>query len=244
MIRHQHTLVTGHRPPYPALLSTSVLRLASIDSGSCSVTLDIAGPMTLGQLADAPLAGLSALLASADDIRALPKEVSFPLRQITEGLPDGISVVVIAGTAELSALTLTRELFDDGPTPLKTVRRHGRLREINWSRGTAELGSPAGKTLLVFQPDAAEKMHQAGNRLIGVIGNAELTPDGVAIIREIESIEITAEKDHWLGGIGPLEEDVQQALAIIRWQEKQRERFYDDELDAWADELLKDALKE
>ena len=113
MIRHRHTLVTGNRPPYPALLSASVLRLTSIDVGSCSVTLEIAEPMTLGKLADAPADGLNALLAGAvADTHALPKEVSFPLRQIAEGLPEGVSAVVITGGTEMTVLTLTRELFD------------------------------------------------------------------------------------------------------------------------------------
>ena len=54
--------------------------------------------MTLGELADAPREGLTALLAgAAADIQALPKEVSFPLRRIVDGLPEGINSVAIAG---------------------------------------------------------------------------------------------------------------------------------------------------
>ena len=55
MIRHQHALLTGRRPPYPALLSASALRLAAIGVGSYSVALEIDGPMALGELADAPV---------------------------------------------------------------------------------------------------------------------------------------------------------------------------------------------
>ena len=245
MIRHQHALLTGHRPPYPALLSASVVRLASIDIGSYSVALEIAGPMALGELADAPLDGLTALLDGAGtDIQTLPKEVAFPLRQIADGLPEGISSVMITGGADMPALTLTRELLDQGPPHLETLRYSGRLEEVNWPRGTAVLGTWLGICLLVFPPTMAEKMHEAGDRLISVTGVGERTPDGLAIIREIESITIQEESGSRLKGLGPLEEDVQQALAIIRWEEKQRERFYDDVLDAWADDLLKDALKE
>ena len=62
-------------------------------------------------------------------------------------------------------------------------------------------------------------MHEAGNRLISVTGVGEGTLDGVTIIREIEAIEIVEENDHRVSKIDPLAEDVQQALAIIRWEE-------------------------
>jgi hypothetical protein len=245
MMRHQHALLTGHRPPYSALLSASALRLAAIDVGSYSVALEIAGPMALGELADAPLDGLTALFSNAAaDVHALPSEVAFPLRKVVEGLPDGIDAVVIAGPAGRHPLKLTRELFADGPPQWETFRCHGRLQEINWCRGTAVLNSPIDKCLLVFPGTMAERMHEAGNRLVSVAGVGERTPDGVIIIREIESITINDDNGGWTGDIGPFEKDVQQALAIVRWQEMQREWFYDDQLDAWADALLKDALKE
>ena len=244
MIRHQHALLTGHRPPYPALLSTSVVRLAAIGIGSYSVALEIAGPTALGELADAPLDGLTALLSNAADVHALPREVAFPLRQVAEGLPDGIDAVVIAGPASLPPLKLTRELFADGPPQRETLRCYGRLEEVNWSRGTAVLGTWLGVCLLVFPGTMAEKMHEAGNRLISVTGVGEGTPDGIIIISEIESIAIHDEDNGLTREFGPFEEYVQQALEIVRWQEKGRERFYDDVLDAWADDLLKDALKE
>ena len=242
MIRHQHALLTGHRPPYPALLSASALRLAAIDAGSRSVMLEIAGPVALGELGDAPRDGLTALLSNAvADIGSLPREVAFPLRQIAERLPDGIDAVAIAGPAGMPTLKLTREVFADGPVQRGTVRCYGRLQEVNWSRGTAELDSPVGKTLLVFPGTLAEKMHEAGNRYLEVVGKGERTPDGLTVIREIEIIE---EHSRPSRTIGPLDKDVQEALAIIRWERKQDEWFYDDELDAWADELLKDALEE
>ena len=126
MIRHQHALLTGHRPPYPALLSASALRLAAIDAGSRSVMLEIAGPVALGELGDAPRDGLTALLSNAvADTGSLPREVAFPLRQIAEGLPDGIDAVAIAGPAGMPTLKLTRELFADGPPQRETLRVTG-----------------------------------------------------------------------------------------------------------------------
>ena len=238
MIRHQHDVVTGHRPAYPALLSASALRLDSVSAEPCSVTLAIAPPAPLGKLGDAPPDGLSALLTGANaDVHGLPMEVAFPLRQIVAGLPDGINAVTVAGPAGLPTLKLTQELFDDGVAQVETVRCYGRLQEINWSRGTAELHSPVGKTLLAFPGTLAERMHEAGNRYLKVVGKGEYTPDGVTIIREIEGIEIIEEHGRSLRTIGPLEEDVRQALAIIRWEEKQSEWFYDDELDAFVDAI-------
>lgn len=242
MVRHRHIQVTGRRPPYPALLSASALRLAAVDAGSCSVTLEIAGPMPLGKLADAPRDGLVALLAGAvADFRNLPAAVAFPLRQIASGLPDGINSVVIAGSAGLSApsLTLTREMFDAGPPQRETFCCHGRLQEIDWSSGTAVLNSPIDKCLLVFPQSLAEKMRAASNRHISVAGIGERTTDGIIIIREIASITVNDDNVGCRAGdLSPFEDDVQQALAVIRWQEKQREWFYDDELDAFVDAIL------
>ncbi len=250
MIRHQHTLVTGHRPSYPALLSASALRLAGAAAEPCSVTLALAPPAPLGKLADAPLDGLAALLNGANaDIHGLPIEVGFPLRQIAEGLPEGINAVMITA-AELSALslTLTRELFADAPPQQETFRRHGRLWEVNWRRGTAVLEGWHGACILVFPKTIAETMRSVAGRLVSVAGKGEHTPDGLVIIRKIEAINIQSEDDGRVDVgpfdvIEPFEEDIQQALAIVRWEQKQREWFYDDELDAWADELLKDALE-
>ncbi len=245
MVRHQHALVTGNRPPYPGLLSASVLRLAAVDVGSGSVALETAGPMGLGKLADAPLEGLAALLSGgAADVHALPPEVAFPLRQIVEGMPDGIDAVAIVGPNGLPALKLTRELFADSLPQRETFYRHGRLEEVNWARCTAVLGTWYGPCLLVFPPDMAGTMRQASGRLVGITGAGERTPDGVTIIREIESINIGADDDHRPRQFVPCDDDVREALAIIRWEEKQGEWFYDDQLDAWADALLKDALKE
>lgn len=238
MIRHQHDVVTGHRPPYPALLSASALRLAGVSAEPGAVTLEIAPPAPLGKLADAPLEGLKVLLSDANsDVHGLPTEVAFPLRQIVDKLPEDINAMTIAGPAGLPTLKLTRELFDDGVAQAETVRCYGRLQEVNWSRGTAELHSPVGKTLLAFPGTLAERMHEAGNRYLRVVGKGECTPDGVTIIREIEDIEIIEEHGRSLRTIGPLEENVRQALAIIRWEEKQSEWFYDDELDAFVDAI-------
>ena len=238
MIRHRHDVVTGHRPPYPPLLSASALRLAGVSAGPCSVMLKIAPPASLGNLADAPLEGLAALLSDASaDVRGLPREVSFPLRQIVAGLPEGINAVTIGGPAGLPTLKLTRELFDDGPPQTETVRCYGRLHEVDWSRGTAVLGSPVGKTLLAFPGTLAEKMHEAGNRYLEVVGKGERTPDGLTVIREIQAIQVIEEHSGPVRTIGPLDEDIRQALAIIRWEEKQSEWFYDDELDAFVDAI-------
>ena len=238
MIRHQHDVVTGHRPAYPALLSASVLRLAGVSAESCSVTLALAPPAPLGQLADAPLEGLAALLNGADgDVHGLPIEVSFPLRQIAEGLPEGIGSVTIAGPAGLPTLKITRELFDDGPPQRETLHCHGRVREVNWSRGTALLSSFIDTCLLVFPGKMADTMREAGDRFISVVGVGERTPDRLMVIREIESITIHDDRNGLTRELGPFEEDIRQALAIIRWEEKQGEWFYDDELDAFVDAI-------
>ena len=119
---------------------------------------------------------------------------------------------------------------------------------MNWRRGTAVLEGWHGICILVFPKTMAETMRSVAGRLISVAGKGEHTPDGLAIIRKIEAIDIQPGDDNRMVAgpfdvTEPFEEDIQQALAIVRWEEKQGEWFYDDELDAWADELLKDALE-
>ena len=238
MIRHRHDVVTGHRPSYPPLLSASALRLAGVSAGPCSVMLELAPPAPLGKLADAPLDGLTALLSDASaDVHGLPREVGFPLRQIVAGLPAGINAVTIAGPAGLPTLKLTRELFDDGPPRIETFYCDGRVREVNWSRGTALLSSLTDTYLLVFPGTMADTMRDAGDRLISVVGVGERTPDRITIVRKIESITIHDDRNRLTRELGPFEEDIRQALAIIRWEEKQGEWFYDDELDAFVDAI-------
>ena len=250
MIRHHHAEVTGNRPPYPALLSASALRLAGVSADPGAVTLAIAPPQSLGKLADAPLDGLKALLSGiVNDIGNLPTEVAFPLRQIAAGLPDGINAVVITAGDGLPAVTLKRELFDEGPPQIETLRYHGRLWEVNWRRGTAVLGSPLGTCLLVFPKTMAEAMRSVAGRLVSVAGKGEYTPDGLAVIRKIEAISAQPEDDGKMtvglfDVVEPFEKDVQQALAVIRWEEKQREWFYDDELDAFVDAILSRKYKD
>lgn len=249
MIRHQHDVVAGHRPAYPPLLSASALRLAGVSAEPCSVALELAPAAALGKLEDAPLDGLGALLNDANaDVHGLPREVGFPLRQIVAGLPEGINAVTIGGPVGLPTLKLTRELFDDGPVQTENLSHHGRLWEVDWRRGTAVLRGWHDVCILVFPKTMAETMCSVAGRLVSVAGQGERTPDGFTIIRKIDAINVQP-LDNGLPKAGafdiiePFEEDIQQALAMARWEEKQRECFYDDELDAWADELLKDALE-
>ena len=238
MLRHCYDQANGHRPPYPALLSASALRLTAVDAAAGAVTLGIAGPTAMGKLSDAPRDGLAALLSgAAADVHALPSEVAFPLRQIVERLPDGIAAVSIAGPAGMPAVKLTRERFADGYPQQQSYRCHGRLEEINWRNGTAVLNSPISKCLLLFPGAMAEKMCAAANRLVSVAGVGERTPDGVIIIKEIDTLTVDDRDGGWLSSFDPSEDDVRQALAIMRWQEKQREWFYDDQLDAFVDAI-------
>lgn len=238
MLRHCHAQANGHRPPYPALLSASALRLTAVDAASGSVGLEIADPIAMGRLSDAPRDALAALLSgAAADAHALPSEVAFPLQQIIERLPDGITAVAIAGPAGMPAAKLTRELFAAGSPQQQTFRCYGRLSEINWRNGTAVLYSPLGKSLLLFPDKLEEKMRDAANRLVSVAGAGERTPDGVIVIRKLDTLTIDERDGGSLRSFDPSEDDVRQALAIMRWQEKQGEWFYDDRLDAFMDAI-------
>lgn len=238
MLRHCYDQANGHRPPYPALLSASALRLAAVDAAAGVVTLEIAGPTAMDELSDAPRDGLMALLSgAAADVHGLPSEVAFPLRQIVERLPDGIAAVVIAGPAGMPAVKLTRGRFAGGSPPQKTYHCHGRLSAINWRNGTAVLNSPISKCLLLFPGTMAEQMCAAANRLVSVAGTGERTPDGIIIIRGLDTLTINDRDGEWRRSFDPAEDEVQQALAIMRWQEKQMEWFYDDQLDAFVDAI-------
>ena len=80
-------------------------------------------------------------------------------------------------------------------------------------------------------------MRYAANRLVSVAGAGERTPDGVIIIRKLDTLTIDERDGGSLRSFDPSEDDVRQALTIMRWQEKQGEWFYDDRLDAFMDAI-------
>ena len=74
-----------------------------------------------------------------------------------------------------------------------TVR--GRILEVDWKDGTAELHTPAGVIRMEFAEDRAEDLRMFATRHVEVRGLADLTEDGDIRALTVEAIESTLDDD-------------------------------------------------
>lgn len=74
-----------------------------------------------------------------------------------------------------------------------TVR--GRILEVDWKDGTAELHTPAGVIRMEFAEDRSEDLRRFATRYVEVRGRADLTEDGDIRALAVETIESTLDDD-------------------------------------------------
>ena len=71
----------------------------------------------------------------------------------------------------------------------------GRILEVDWRDGTAELHTPAGVIRMEFAEDRAEDIRRFATRYVEVRGRAGLTEDGDIRALTVETIEATLDDD-------------------------------------------------
>ena len=74
-----------------------------------------------------------------------------------------------------------------------TVR--GRILEVDWKDGTADLHTPAGVIHMEFAEDRSEDLRMFATRYVEVMGRADLTEDGDIRALAVETIESTLDDD-------------------------------------------------
>ena len=88
-------------------------------------------------------------------------------------------------------------------TAPRTVR--GRILEVDWRDGTAELHTPAGVIRMEFAEDRAEDLRRFATRYVEVKGVADLTEDGDVRALAVETIELTLDDDSFWRPLSPAE---------------------------------------
>ena len=83
----------------------------------------------------------------------------------------------------------------------RTVR--GRILEVDWKDGTAELHTPAGVIRMEFAEDRAEDLRRFATRYVEVKGVADLTEDGDVRALAVETIESTLDDDSFWRPLSP-----------------------------------------
>ena len=81
----------------------------------------------------------------------------------------------------------------------------GRILEVDWKDGTAELHTPAGVMRMEFAEDRAEDLRRLAMRYAEVKGVADLTEDGSIRALAVETIESTLDDDSFWHPLSPAE---------------------------------------
>lgn len=72
---------------------------------------------------------------------------------------------------------------------------HGRILEVDWKDGTAELHTPTGVIRMEFAEDRAEDLRRFATRYVEVKGVADLTEHGDIRALAVETIESALDDD-------------------------------------------------
>ena len=82
---------------------------------------------------------------------------------------------------------------------------YGRILEVDWKDGSAELHTPAGVIRMEFAEDRAEDLRRFARRYVEVKGAADLTEDGDIRAIAVETIESTLDDDSFWHPLSPAE---------------------------------------
>ena len=82
---------------------------------------------------------------------------------------------------------------------------YGRILEVDWKDGTAELHTPAGIIRMEFAGDRAEDLRKFAMRYVEVKGVADRTEDGDIRALAVETIEPTLDDSSFWHPLSPAE---------------------------------------
>lgn len=82
---------------------------------------------------------------------------------------------------------------------------YGRILEVDWKDGTAELHTPAGVIRMEFAEDRAEDLRRFAMRYVEVKGVADLMEDGNLRALAVETIEPTLDDSSFWHPLSPAE---------------------------------------
>jgi hypothetical protein len=166
------------------------LRLKGTRQGSLVAEIELAEQTTL---VDLGIDALDDVLAGAEDPFALlPPLVAREIAAIPESLRAGVNTVTLRGGRRNRVVRLTGDARFQEPEklvpPPDRVTQHGRLMEVDWSKGTAELHTLGGIVPLDFEESEADAMQANARRNVTVRGIATFSNEGRVIKLSVEVV--------------------------------------------------------
>ena len=194
-VRHMVEDLAGRQPtrgPLPeAIRSAGTLELVSTHPGSFVAEVALAEPET-ARLVDFGGEALDRVVAGIESPQGLPQRVAVEVHAIGRALTQEIDTVEFHGGGNRVATLRYGAAIDVPLPPTRPSGRnvaHGRLLEVDWKDGTAELHTPTGIVRLLFDDTMGADLQRFARQHIAVTGSEEITPSGQ---RRLEIVEISS----------------------------------------------------
>lgn len=184
-VRHMVESRAGRQPkrgPLPENIRVAgTLELVSTRPGSFIAEIALVEPET-PELLNLGDEALHAVVDGMETPEELPDRVAVEVYQIRKSLTKEIDKVEFHDESSERIATLHWNLDEttDVPSarPSGKVTLHGRLLEVDWKDGTAELHTPTGIVRLSFASDMGSDLQRLARQQISVTGLEEVTISG------------------------------------------------------------------
>ena len=189
------------RPPQ-IVVEQSTLRLVKTSPGSVTTEWELTPPVGIQSRLDGSGVRAVQILfrhnnGSADNSPGLSPTVIAELDQIGIGLSDDVDVVKMTSPINTRSVEFRRQQTEKvSSTPEADlnheVRIGGRLLEVNWNRGTAQLHRYADRYIrLRFSPELSDEMRRLATQYVDICGRGVVDETDDWRIIDVESISKT-----------------------------------------------------
>ena len=184
-----------------AIRSAGSLALVGTRRGSFVAEIALAEPRA-SALPDFGVDALDRVIGGMEHPESLPPRVAREIADLASSLRDGIDAVRFEGGASNGRAVLRRiEKVQEPKTEPVRVQRtiYGRILEVDWKDGTAELHTTTGMVRVSFDTSRSEELRRFATQHVAVLGSAELSDTHDVRLLELETIEPTiADDSFWL----------------------------------------------
>ncbi len=186
---HRET-VAGRRPNW--VTSQSGLNVVATRSGSFVTELELARPSDAQPYFDA--LGETAIAGILDvDESKRPRQVNEVLRKVANDLPSGV-VMWLGNSTTPRTVKLQRSTKKPPDTDKDKVeaRLFGKLLEVNWDKGTAQLHRYGDSLIkLRFDPSLGEEMQRHATKYVEITGTGRINANDRWTTVKIETVQPT-----------------------------------------------------
>ena len=243
-VRHMVESRAGRQPtrgPLPDTIRTAgSLELVSTHLGSFVAEIALVEPET-PELLNLGEEALRAVVAGMETPQHLPDRVAVEVYRIRKSLTKEIDRVEFHDQRSEKIVTLRWNLDEatDVPSTRSSgkVTLHGRLLEVDWKDGTAELHTPTGTVRLAFTSDMGADLQRLARQQISVTGLEEVTISGQRRL-ELEELSLSPRNDEFWHPRSPQELIAEQGVRPFAFPAGESTIDDSDEVDAFLDAIF------